>query len=45
MHTFGSPAVRKTRLAYRCTAEGMHVGELRTENPTIVVPLADLFEA
>jgi Uma2 family endonuclease len=36
----------KTRLAYRCTAEGMrHVSELRTENPTIVVPLADLFAA
>jgi Uma2 family endonuclease len=36
----------KTRLAYRCTAEGMHhVSELRTENPTIVLPLADLFEA
>ena len=36
----------KTRLAYRWTAEGMHqVHELRTENPTIVVPLADLFEA
>jgi len=36
----------KTRLAYRWTADGMHqVHELRTENPTIVVPLADLFEA
>ena len=36
----------KTRLAYRWTAEGMHqIPELRTENPAIVVPLADLFEA
>jgi Uma2 family endonuclease len=36
----------KTRLAYRWTGEGMHqVPELRTENPTIIVPLADLFEA
>jgi Uma2 family endonuclease len=36
----------KTRLAYRWTAEGMHqIPELRTENPGIVVPLADLFEA
>jgi hypothetical protein len=36
----------KTRLAYRWTREGMHqVHELRTENPAIVVPLADLFEA
>src|SRR3954453_14231721 len=36
----------KTRLAYRCTAEGMHhVTELRTENPAIVLPLADVFEA
>jgi Uma2 family endonuclease len=36
----------KTRLAYRWTADGMHqVPELRTENPTILVPLADLFEA
>jgi len=34
------------RLAYRWTAEGMHqIQELRTENPTIVVPFADLFEA
>ena len=36
----------KARVAYRCTVEGMHrVNELRTENPTIVVPLPDLFEA
>ena len=36
----------KTRLAYRWTREGMHqVLELRTETPTIVVPLADVFEA
>jgi Uma2 family endonuclease len=36
----------KARLAYRCTTEGMHhVSELRTENPAIVVPLTDLFEA
>jgi Uma2 family endonuclease len=36
----------KARLAYRRTAEGMHhVSELRTENPAIVVPPADLFEA
>jgi Uma2 family endonuclease len=36
----------KTRLAYRWTAEGMHqVPELRTENPAILVPLAELFEA
>ena len=36
----------KTRLAYRWSAAGMHrIPELRTENPAIVVPLADLFEA
>jgi hypothetical protein len=38
--------ILETLLAYRWTAEGMHqVPELRTENPTIVVPLAELFEA
>ena len=36
----------KTRLAYRWTAEGMHqIPELRSENPAIVVRMADLFEA
>ena len=36
------PAVRK---AFRWTSEGLlEVHELRTENPAIVVPLADLFE-
>ncbi len=36
----------KTRKAFRCTAEGMfQAAELRTENPQIVVPLADFFEA
>ena len=34
-----------TRKAWRCTAEGMHeVTELRTEDPVIVVPLAELFD-
>jgi len=34
-----------TRKAWRCTTDGMHeVTELRTENPTTVVPLAELFD-
>jgi len=46
---FGVPYVwmldPETRKAYRWTTEGMHeVKELRTENPEIVVPLAELFE-
>src|SRR5205807_1054830 len=36
----------ETQKAYRWTAEGMHeVSELRTEQPEIVIPLAELFEA
>ena len=36
----------KTRLAYRWTAQGMHqISELRTDDPTILVPLAGIFEA
>ena len=47
--TMGVPYVfvidPKTRKTYRWTTDGMHqVAELRTENPTIVIPLADLFE-
>ncbi len=46
---FGVPHVwilnPQTRSAWRCTAEGMfETRELRTENPTIVLPLAPLFE-
>jgi len=47
---FGVPYVflldPETRKAYRWTTAGMlEVSELRTENPEIVVPLAELFEA
>ena len=47
---FGVPYVflldPATRRGFRWTAEGMHeVHELRTDEPAIVVPLADLFEA
>jgi len=47
--TFGVPHVwildPRTRTAYRCTAEGVfETQELRTENPDILLPLADLFE-
>lgn len=46
---FGVPYVwlldPQTRKAWRCTPGAMvEVAELRTENPTMVVPLADLFE-
>jgi Uma2 family endonuclease len=46
---FGVPYVwlldPQTRKAYRSTEQGMlAVSELRTEQPEIVVPLADLFE-
>ncbi|HXK05798.1 MAG TPA: Uma2 family endonuclease [Verrucomicrobiae bacterium] len=46
---FGVPYVwmldPETRKAFRWTLEGMHeIQELRTENPEIVVPLAELFE-
>ena len=46
---FGVPHVwilnPQTRSAWRCTAEGMfETRELRTENPTIVLPLPPLFE-
>jgi len=48
--TMGVPYVwvldPQTRIAWRWTSEGMHqVAELRTENPTIIVPLPELFEA
>jgi len=47
---FGVPYVflldPETRKAYRWTTAGMlQASELRTENPEIVVPLAELFEA
>jgi Uma2 family endonuclease len=47
---FGVPYVwlldPQTRKAWRCTPGAMvEVSELRTENPTMVVPLADLFES
>jgi Uma2 family endonuclease len=46
---FGVPYVwlldPQTRQAWRCTKGAMvEVSELRTENPTMVVPLADLFD-
>jgi Uma2 family endonuclease len=46
---FGVPYVwiidPKTRKAWRCTAGHIQeVAELRTENPAILVPLAELFE-
>jgi Uma2 family endonuclease len=47
---FGVPYVwildPQTRKAFRCTPGAMvEVPELRTENPTMVVPLAELFES
>ena len=47
---FGVPYIwlldPETRKAYRWTREGMlEVNELRTEQPEIVAPLADLFES
>jgi len=47
--SFGVPYVllldSKARKAWRCTSDGMmSVAELRTENPEMVVPLAELFD-